>query len=86
MKKDLLTGKSGKIGLIIKALLLFAAVFAAAVMLFALIMYIFAAGFKYSALFRRLRALLRRRFIFREKTAAAAGLRARRSAELFFVF
>ena len=33
MKKDLLTGKSGKIGLIIKALLLFAAVFAAAVML-----------------------------------------------------
>ena len=44
MKKDLLTGKSGKIGLIIKALLLFAAVFAAAVMFFALIMYIFAAG------------------------------------------
>ena len=45
MKKDLLTGKSGKIGLIIKALLLFAAVFAAAVMFFALIMYIFAAAF-----------------------------------------
>ena len=56
MKKDLLTGKSGKIGLIIKALLLFAAVFAAAVMLFALIMYIFAAGFKYSALFATLSA------------------------------
>lgn len=56
MKKDLLTGKSGKIGLIIKALLLFAAVSAAAVMLFALIMYIFAAGFKYSALFATLSA------------------------------
>ena len=56
MKKDLLTGKSGKIGLIIKALLLFAAVFAAAVMFFALIMYIFAAGFKYSALFATLSA------------------------------
>ena len=54
MKKDLITEKSGRIGIIIKAALLFFAVSAAAVILFALVMYIFASGFKYSALFATL--------------------------------
>lgn len=56
MKKDLITEKSGKIGIIIKAAALFFAVSAAAVMLFALVMYVFASGFKYSALFATLSA------------------------------
>ena len=42
MKKDLVTEKSGRIGIIIKAALLFFAVSAAVVILFALVMYIFA--------------------------------------------
>mgnify|MGYP004706815307 CR=1 FL=1 len=58
MKKDLITEKSGRIGIIIKAALLFFAVSAAAVILFALVMYIFASGFKYSALFATLSAAL----------------------------
>ena len=58
MRKDLITEKSGKIGIIIKAALLFLAVSAAAVILFALVMYIFASGFKYSALFATLSAAL----------------------------
>ena len=57
MKKDLITDKSGRIGIIIKAALLFFAVSAAAVILFALVMYIFSSGFKYSALFATLSAL-----------------------------
>ena len=50
MKKDLITEKSGRIGIIIKAALLFLAVSAAAVILFALVMY--------SALFATLSAAL----------------------------
>ena len=58
MKKDLISEKNGKIGIIIKAALLFLIISAAAVMLFALVMYIFSSGFKYSALFATLSAAL----------------------------
>ena len=58
MKKDLISEKNGKIGIIIKAALLFLIISAAAVVLFALVMYIFSSGFKYSALFATLSAAL----------------------------